>query len=632
MSRLLAGAAEPPWPVKATLETPGARLAVTGSVTLPAGRGAYTLAVEGAAVNLSALDGLLGARLPPLRQVAFAARVADAGRVPPEPGHPDVTGLVVRAGASDLDGLLPGLKLAHAELSADALGEPVRADAVGALNGAALHVTAALGPLVALLPNPPHAGPYPVELAAEAAGATLAVKGSVAAPTLLSGIDLAVTGRIPDLAALSPLAGMALPALHPVTLDARVADRGGTPGLVVRGLAVTTPDADVSGEVSVGFAVRPAVQATLSSRRIDLDALLAAMPPEQAVPAVPPPAMPAQAGAAPSGRARLIPDSKLPFALLDQADADLHLAVGEVRGFGASWHELAGRLILQDGRLALDPLAATSPGGRLELKLTADARAVPPPVVLSLRGPGLALKPLLAALRLPDDASGAADIDADLRGTGDTLQALAAGLGGRLGLAVTDGELDNRLLGGTVGTLLSGMQLSAAQPLAGGQAPADLLGLGRAGRTRIRCLALRADAEAGLVSLSTLLLDTGRVLVQGGGTLNLRDETMALRLRPTVRVGPGLVLPVRVNGSFLEPKIASDTGAALGAAAGLLGGLPALRGTPLAALAPGATGDRGADACGPALAAARGAPRQAPAPQAPKPPNTADLLRGLLQR
>ena len=273
LARLLDGAATSPWPVRGTLETPGARLTADGAMTRPLDAGGYDLSVEGAAVNLSALDGLLATRLPSLRQVAFAARVADTG------GRlPDVTGLAVRAAASDLDALAPGLKLIHAELSAATLDEPVRAEAVGSLRGTPLLVTASLGPLAALLPDGHDPGPYPVELAAEAAGATLAVRGSIAAPAALYGIDLAVTGRIPDLAALSGLAGFSLPALRPVTLDARVADRPGDAGIAIRGLAVTTPEADVSGELVVGLRPRPALQATLSLRRIDVDAVLAALP------------------------------------------------------------------------------------------------------------------------------------------------------------------------------------------------------------------------------------------------------------------------------------------------------------------------------------------------------------------
>jgi len=119
-----------------------------------------------------------------------------------------------------------------------------------------------------------------------------------------------------------------------------------------------------------------------------------------------------------------------------------------------------------------------------------------------------------------------------------------------------------------------------------------LLGLDRPGRTRIRCLALRADADDGIVTLSTALIDAGRVLVHGAGTFNLRDESLALRLRSMLRVGLPVVVPVRVGGTFRDAKIAPDLAGAI-------------------------AGERGGDSCAAALAAARGGPRQGPPPNGP---------------
>ncbi len=613
LARLLDETATTPWPVEATLAMPGARLRVAGAVTHPLARAGYALSVEGETVNLSVLAGLLDSRLPPLRQVAFAARVADAGDRLPE-----VTGLAVRADASDLDALVPGLNLAHAKLSAASLDEPVRAEAVGSLRGTPLVVTASFGPLAALLPNPSSRGPYPVELAAEAAGATLAVRGGIAVPAQLSGIDLAVTGRIADLSALSPLAGIHLPALHPVTLDARVADRAGTSGFAIRGLAVTTPEADVSGELMVGLGARPDLQATLSARRIDLDALLAAADMKQAAPLAAEAPLASLPAPLPKRPARLIPDGKLPFAVLDAADADVHLSIGELRSSGVAYRELSAQVSLQDGRLALDPVSGSLPGGHLEFRLTADSHVTPAPVTLTLRGSGLTIRPLLAALNLPDDIGGTADIDADLRAAGNTPRALAAGLGGRLGVAMPDGDLNNQLFGSVLGWLLPGA------PPTGAQSPAVALGLDRLGRTRFHCLALHADADNGLVSIGTALLETGRVLVYGAGTLNLRDEGIALRLRP-VRAAVPVVVPVRLGGTFLAPKIVAEPAGSAVTVGGLVAGLGVARGTSLGAMMAVIADERSGDTCDVALAAARAVPRPAP----PKPAAMADVPRGM---
>jgi uncharacterized protein involved in outer membrane biogenesis len=153
---------------------------------------------------------------------------------------------------------------------------------------------------------------------------------------------------------------------------------------------------------------------------------------------------------------------------------------------------------------------------------------------------------------------------------------------------MADAELDNRLLAITTGDLLRAARLSGEVPgLAGG-------------RTHVRCLAARLDADNGIATVSTLVLDAGKLLLQGSGTVNLRDEGLSLRLRPLLRVGAPLVVPVRIGGTFDAPKIGPDSGGAAGALAGLAAGL-AGRGN-----APGApAAERGGDACPAALAAAR---------------------------
>jgi uncharacterized protein involved in outer membrane biogenesis len=150
---------------------------------------------------------------------------------------------------------------------------------------------------------------------------------------------------------------------------------------------------------------------------------------------------------------------------------------------------------------------------------------------------------------------------------------------------MADGELDNRLLGLLLGELLRAAKL-----------PVDVVGLAGA-RTRVHCLAARIDARDGIATVGTLVLDAGKLLLEGGGTVNLRDEGLSLRLRPLLRVGAPVVVPVRVGGTFAAPKFGSDAGGVAGGLAGLAAGLLAGRGK--------SPGERGGDACPAALAAAR---------------------------
>ncbi len=564
LTRLQDRAASTPWPVQLNLETAGAKLAVDGAFTQPLeGRG-YTIKLTANIPDLAALSSFLpGRSLPALHDVNLAAQLADKGGK-----LPDVSGLTLHVGPSDLSGTVAGLKLDKLDIVTARLDQPVQVAGQGSFDDAPATLTGTVGVPAALLSGT-GLGSVPIDLNLKAAGSTLTVKGTAAS--------------------------------------------------------------DAHG--------RPSLQGDVKADMIDADKLLAAFrkPPPAAVaagpaPAGPPPSRPPKDG-------RVIPDTPIPFDLLRPADADVTINVGELKSGGVSYRAIALHLALRDGQLRLDPFAAELPEGHLDGSLTADARQPAPPVALRLHAPGIALQPLLAAMGEPGFATGKLEVYADLHGAGATPRAIAGTLDGSLGLAMAKGTIDNRLLGSTLGTIVRDASVL------------DLVG--RGGNSEIECFATRIDASHGVGTLRTLLLNSSLLTLTGDGSMNFGAETLDLRVRPQARVaGTGLVVPLRVTGTFRTPTAVPDPAAAVAANAGTVAGL-ALRGaTPFGAFA-GALGEQkllgggggGAD-CGGALAIARGqpastapaahqptaepAPSHQPAPQQ-KPPNAGSLLRQLFR-
>ncbi len=596
------------WPLQIVARLDGVRLAASGTVERPLeGRG-YQMALDATAPNLDLLDRVLGRdpgwALPPLRDISVSGKISDRG------GTAALSALVLRAGASDLASVWPGLGLERLEVTAASLHEPVSAAFDGVMSGTRVHgvgkVSWAVGTDLAAGTR------IPVEASVSAEGALVSTKGNLIWP---SSLELGVAARIADLSALQGLAGRTLPALHDLLAEASVTDRDGDirNGVTLRNLKVTGAQGDLAGELTIGLKPRLSFQGQLASAVLDLDVVraeLAATPVARPAVGSPSPASGAVASsiarpvavpgvarpAAPAVR-RVFSDRAFDVSALSAFDSDLRLAFGQVRLGGVMYRDVAGRVELAQGRLAVDPWAGVSPGGRIEGRLVLDARPAEPELALAIAAPGLALKPLLTALGLPDDAAGALDVAADLTATGASPHAIASTLSGRLGIAMTDGELDNRLLA----TLVEMLKVA--------KLPVDLFG--GAGRTKLRCFATRMDAQRGVAVVSALVLDTGRALVQGGGVINLGDEILGLRLRPLLRTGNGngiggVVLPIRVAGPMREPNVALDSGGAIeGIAGNIAGNLGGFGRNPLAALGKALVGERGGDACGPALAAAR---------------------------
>jgi len=606
----LQGLSSSPWPLRLAVTAAGAKLNISGAFATPATGKGYNLQLNGTAPDLAALGRVLGQKdLPALRDVELVAKVSDRGTPLPE-----VTEVELRAGSSDLSTMVAGLKLDRLEIVAPKLDGAVKIDAHATLGGLAMVVGASvIAPLARLGPSRPDDA-MKVEVGLTAGGAAFSARGSMRDPVRLAGADLAVAASVPDTRTVAPLFGGTVPALRDLKAQARLSTPPGgiAQGVTLRELSVVQAHVELSGDLTLVQSPRLGVQANLAARRINLDALRTAFAGAEQAAASPAPGRPQRGGVERAGTAgRLIPDTPLPFPLLRAADADVQLRADEVVRNGATIRNLVTRLHLRDGKLRLDPFSAELPAGRVTATLSADATQAAPPVALTFRSPGLALRQLYADLGREGDASGSLEVDIDLRGAGLTPRAIAAVADGHIGLAIVGGTMDNRLLNlGFMGDVLRGISLGEL--------------LGRGGVSQLRCFALRMDTKFGAGDMRALLLESSTMLVEGGGRLSLADESLALRLRVQPRLGAlSVMVPVRVGGSLAAPRIQPDPtgmpGAAAQTATGAVGTAAEIAGTGVGAVT-GALGlgqppsvIGGQDACATQLAIARGG-RAGPTP------------------
>jgi len=443
----------------------------------------------------------------------------------------------------DATGQTTTLVLKQFSASEPAPSAPLHLAIDASYNGAPLTLTADTGPLAGLLGA--GSAPWPIKLAATAAGAKFTVDGTVAQPAEGHGLAAALTADIPDLAALSPLTGTALPPLKTIAAQFKVADTNGGNGIALTELKLTLPQVDLAGSLSLQRGAPPLVTANLSSKQIDLDALgksLAAAAPAGGPTGAGKPAAPAPP-AARSGR--LIPDTTLPLDALRLADGTIQLAVDDLRTGGQDYKSVKLHGVVKAGQLTLDTLTLEAPGGQLNVTANVDAAQAVPAVTLTLRAPALALQTLLTAMGKPGYASGTLALRADLRGAGATPHAIAASLDGAVGAAVEKGEIDSRLLGSLLSSLLQQTDLSKLAT--------------KAGMSALNCFALRLDATHGIGTLRALRLDSSTLGMTGSGTLDFGTEGLDLHLRPTAGLaGTTVAVPLIVKGTFADPSVQPD--------------------------------------------------------------------------
>ncbi len=398
------------------------RLALRG--TWPRGPGAagWSLALEAAAGAGAAqrLAGRFGQTLPAMAPLRVAARL---GPGTPSPVVSDVT---VSVGAADLGGLLPGLSLARGELRAASFDGEATITAQGRRGAADLALAATL-PSLRRLVAWTSGETLPVEAVLTSGRSRLLLSGAVGRDLDLGATVFDARLTTPDLALLGPLFGVALPRVTGVTAGARLG------GLLTRemrldALSVAADAVAMEGELAIALAPRTAFRGRLAASRIDLDALGTADRPRRRV-----------AG-------RLIPDVELPVGTLRGIDAALRLSATRLVAGGVTWRDASGTVALADGRLVVDPLRVTTPGGAVAGRAVLDAASGVPRVELRLDsgGVGLDLAALRRAFGVPAGFDGSAELALDLRGHGATTRAVFATLSGEAGVAMRRRPLHRR--------------------------------------------------------------------------------------------------------------------------------------------------------------------------------------------
>jgi len=517
-----------PWPFRFSAAAAGARITAEGTAARPMAGQGWRADVALSVPALTTLSPLLPAlTLPPLRDVAARATLSDG---------PTLQTFSGSAGESDLGSLLAGLTTTRIDFAGGG-DTPVRLTASGRYGEEA----------VALEAETRLMWPAPVTATLQAAGATVTATGTVNRPTAAS---LALTIRAP--------AQPGWPGIGPIQGSGRIALTSLDDGVAFTGVAIATAAGDAAGEIRIRPGERPVIQAQLASRRLDLAALQPA--PAGAV-NIAPPAGPtagptaSPAPATPPGPRRVIPDTRLPLEALRRVDATIGWDIGELVTPSATFRAATIEAANQAGRLRA---TASIPAGRLRLAATVDAASQPPTLHVTADSDGADAGLLLAALGVPGGVTGRLDLDVDLRGQGASLRPILATASGHLGIALVEGRADASLLRNL---------------------PRELRGLlsppGNAGDLVLRCGALRTDLARGSAELRALLLDLPFGRIGGDGSLNLADETLAIRLFPDLRLGPiQLRAPVRVGGTLAAPQVAVPPDALVATGLGALLSIP----------------------------------------------------------
>lgn len=248
------------------------------------------------------------------------------------------------------------------------------------------------------------------------------------------------------------------------------------------------------------------------------------------------------------GTTELFSSDPLPFDLLELADAELTVNIGQLSYQNFELSSLAVPVSLSKGRLEV-PLTAAYAGKDLSLVFKARG-GENAGVDVKFDAPEFDLGRFLDEADVTNLIEGRAWVAVDLKGSGHSLKEIVGSLNGSTN--VVGGR-------GTIGT--KAIELIATD-LVWALVPK---GSKDDGKAQMTCSLTAMEFKQGVGEFTAFALVTDRMRTSGKGELNFKDETVNMSLYPSPN-DPSLLslsTTIRVTGAMGDPRIYPDTGALL---------------------------------------------------------------------
>jgi AsmA family protein len=434
------------------------------------------------------------------------------------------------------------LVIERIETSSDSFDDPLSLIMKVAYDGMPIKIEGSLGPLNQLKANKD----YPVDLTIDASDAKIGLSGVVAKPMDGKGLLLDINFKVETLAKLTKLAGSELPALGPISLTGKLSD--GDDSYSIKGMKLQAGKTDLSGDLTAKLSgERPALTANLNSTLIDLVELSGGE----------------VAAKEEAKKNRMFSPEPLALEGLKSADANVTINAQQIQTSSVALGKTKIVLSLQNGNLSIKPLSTLVAGGSLDGNIGFNASGKTAALVTDINIKGL------EPSQLPDFkdkfSNGKTDININVKGNGQSVAAIMAGLNGKLLVKMGPGTFKSSSTDAASSDLFSSIKSTVTSDDSGGS-----------GATEIICSVINLSIKDGIATADKgIAVSTKKMNVIGSGTIDLKTEKLNINIDPQAREGVGisagqLAELVSLGGTLSEPKAVPNTKAALkaGLAAG----------------------------------------------------------------
>lgn len=387
--------------------------------------------------------------------------------------------------------------------------------------------------------------PYPLRADIRAGATRLTARGQIDRPFDMNQFRAAVTLQGDDLGQIYRITGLATPNSPPYRISGALRRDGRN--ITFNDFTGRVGDSDLGGDLGVRLGGdRPRVTADLRSRNLDFDDLLVIVggPPDPNESANA--AQIAQSRRMAAER-RLLPDATLDTTRFRAVDAEVTYRADSVRASQLPLRGVSFHATLDNALLTVDRMTFAFPQGEVNGSARLNGRGATPVTDLDLRVRGIRLEALIPARGGSSPVEGSILARAQLRGTGNSVRRAAASADGQITVVVPRGRVRRAFAELAGVNVLPGL----LQLLSGDQSESNL-----------RCAVADFRVSNGIATSRTLVADTDVVLIRGGGSFSLRDETFRIRFegdskRPRLL---RLFAPINVSGPIVQPRVGVEAG------------------------------------------------------------------------
>ncbi len=310
-------------------------------------------------------------------------------------------------------------------------------------------------------------------------------------------------------------------------------------------LVVTLDQSKLSGQFAINNFSNPSYNFKLILDQIDADRYLPPVSKDQK--AVAPPASAAAAGA-----------TQLPLETLRQINAKGTIDIGKLKISGMNSEKIHLEINANKGLIKLSPLSANLYQGQYKGNVSLDAKGKLLKLSLDEKLSGVQAGPLLKDLSGDDKLSGTANAQAKLTGSGATVEQIKQTLNGNGKFSFKDGAVK--------GVNIAESIRKAKAAFKGKKLPSSDAPL----QTDFASLTGSFKATNGIISNQDLNLMSPLLRIDGAGKIDLPQEGINYGLKVAIVNSlageggkqladlKGLTIPVKITGTFSQPKPTVD--------------------------------------------------------------------------